>query len=127
MLVEAEHLARKLPGELDRLGLEVVAEREVAEHLKEGEVARGVTDVVDVDRAKDLLAARQTRRGRCLLPKEVGLQRVHACDRQECRGVMRGGHERGGRHALVPALLEEAQVALTDLVRGHIATDLRRR
>ena len=49
---EAEHLARELPGERDRLALEVVADREVAEHLKERQVPVGVADVVDVDRAK---------------------------------------------------------------------------
>ena len=45
---EAEVLGQQLPGELDRAFLEVVAEREVAEHLEEGVVARGVADVVEV-------------------------------------------------------------------------------
>ena len=92
----------------DRLALEVVAEREVPEHLEERQVACGVADVVDVDRAKDLLAARQARRRRGLLAEEVGLQRVHPGDRQQRRGVVRGWHERGRGNALVPALLEEA-------------------
>ena len=39
--VEAEALQRQLPGELDRALLEVVAHREVAEHLEERQVARG--------------------------------------------------------------------------------------
>ena len=92
--LEAEHVQRQPPRELDRLVLEVVAEREVAEHLEEGEVAVGVADVVDVDRPEHLLAARQARRGRRLLAEEVGLQRVHARDRQQGRGVVRGGHQR---------------------------------
>jgi hypothetical protein len=36
------------PGEIDRLFLEVVAEREIAQHLEEGVVARGVADIVEV-------------------------------------------------------------------------------
>ena len=55
--VEAEDLGRELPAEADRVVLEVVADREVAEHLEEGEVARGVADLVDVGRAEALLAA----------------------------------------------------------------------
>ena len=121
-LVEPEHLARELPRIGDRLALEVVAEREVAEHLEEREMARGVADVVDVDRSKHLLAVRQARRGRRLLPQEVGLQRVHPGDGQQRRGIVGGGHERGRGDALVPALLEEAQVALAYLVGGHGAS-----
>ncbi len=116
---EPETLSRQLPRVVDGLALEVVAEREVAEHLEECEVASGVADVVDVDRPEDLLAARQPRRGWCLLAQEIGLQRVHAGDRQKSRGVVRGWHERGGCNAPVPALLEEAQIALADLIRGH--------
>ena len=122
-----KHLQGELPGELDGLVLEVVAEREVAEHLEEGEVAGGVADVVDVDRAEDLLAARQARRGRVLLAEEVGLQRVHPGDRQQRRGVVRGRHQRRRRDAAVAALLEEAQEALADLVGGHRGSDLRLR
>src|SRR5262245_12477717 len=45
---EAPLLRHQLPAELDRLGLEVVAEREVAEHLEEGVVARRRADVLEV-------------------------------------------------------------------------------
>src|SRR5664279_2139030 len=124
---EAVDLARELPGELDRLALEVVAEGEVSEHLKERQVARGVADVVDVDRAKDLLAVRQARRRRSFLAEEVRLQRVHAGDRQQRRRIVRGRHERGRRYAPMPALGKERQVALADLVRCHHAGDLRSR
>ncbi len=119
LLGEAEHLARELPRERDRLALEVVAEREVAQHLEERQVARGVAHVVDVHRPEHLLTARQPRRRRGLLAEEVRLQRVHPRDRQERRGVVRVRHQRRRRDAPVAALLEEAQVALADLVRGH--------
>ncbi len=122
---EAEHLAGELPCELDRLALEVVAEGEVAEHLKERQMPRRVADVVDVNRAEDLLAARQAPRRRSLLAEEVGLQGVHPRHREQRRGVVRGGHERCRGNALVPALLEEAQIALADLIRCHGASHLR--
>ncbi len=125
VLGEAEHLPRELPRELDRLALEVVAEREVPEHLEERQVPCRVADVVDVDRPEALLTARQPLRRRLFLAEEVRLQRVHPRDRQERRGIVRGGHERGGGDARVPALLEEGQVALADLVGGHRAGDLR--
>src|SRR5262249_54964241 len=39
---------QELPGEADRLALEVVAEREVAEHLEEGVMARCPPDLIEV-------------------------------------------------------------------------------
>ncbi len=48
LLVEAEFLGQQVPGELDGAILEIVAEREVAEHLEERVMARGVADVVEV-------------------------------------------------------------------------------
>ena len=48
VLRQAEFLGDQVPGQLDRAVLEVVAEREVAEHLEEGVMARGVADIVEV-------------------------------------------------------------------------------
>ena len=48
VLVEREFLADQLPGEFNRLGLEIIAEGEVAEHLEEGVVTRGVADIVEI-------------------------------------------------------------------------------
>jgi hypothetical protein len=38
----------ELPREADRVALEVVAEREVAEHFEERVVARGVPDLLEI-------------------------------------------------------------------------------
>ena len=46
--IEAEVLGDELPRQRDRPLLEVVAEREVAEHLEEGVMPGGVADVVEV-------------------------------------------------------------------------------
>src|SRR5262245_38585619 len=48
VLLQPEILRDQVPGELDRALLEIVAEREVAEHLEEGEMARRVADVVEI-------------------------------------------------------------------------------
>ena len=105
--------------ELDGALLEVVADREVAEHLEEREVARGVADVLDVGRAEALLAARQPVVRRLLDAREVGLERVHARGREQDRRIERRRDERGRRQAPVAARLEERQEGLADLVGSH--------
>src|SRR5690606_38214955 len=69
---EPELARDEAPGELDRALLEVVAEAEVAEHLEQRQVARGVADVVEVvvlaAGPDALLAARRARRRRALEP-----------------------------------------------------------
>src|SRR5918998_1483499 len=117
--IEAEALQRELPGELDRALLEVVADREVAEHLEEGEVAGGRPHLVDVGRAEALLAGGQTVMGRLLASLEVGLERMHARGGEQHRRVVLGGNQRGGGQAPVVAPLPEGEEALADLVGGH--------
>ena len=91
----------------DRLALEVVAEREVAEHLEEREMPRGRADDLDVGGAERLLAGRHARVRRALLAEEVRLQRVHPGDREQRRGVVLGRDQRRGGQPQVVALLEE--------------------
>ena len=64
---------QKLPGPVDGVPLEVVAEGEVAQHLKIGAVAGGLADVLDVAGADALLAGAHPVAGGLLLPGEVGL------------------------------------------------------
>ena len=113
--VELEHLRRQLPRELDRALLEVVAEREVAEHLEEREVARGVADLVDVGRAEALLAGGEPRVRRLLLAQEVRLEGLHARGREQDGRVVGGRDQRSRRHAQVVALLEEREERVADL------------
>ena len=119
--IESEAVLRELPGHLDGFLLEVVADREVAEHLEEREVPGGVADVVDVRRAKALLDRRQPRVRRLLLPAEVRHERMHARRRQQHRRVIRGRHERRRGQPLVVVALEVAQERLADLVGVHAA------
>src|SRR4029078_9563128 len=119
VLGEAEALGRELERELDGALLEVVADREVAEHLEEGEVPRGVADVLDVGRAEALLAARESGVRRLLDAGEVGLERVHARGREQDRRIERRRDQRGRRQAPVPARLEVRQEGLANLAGSH--------
>ncbi len=119
VLVETEAVARELPGEPNRLALEVVAEAEVAEHLEHRQVACGHADVLNVDRAEGRLAGRQPLARRLLGPGEVRLQRVHAGDDEQRRGVGRRRDQRGAALRQVAVLLEERPERAADLVRRH--------
>ena len=90
----------QLPGERDRLLLEVVPEGEVAQHLEERAVPGRLADLVDVGRADALLHARGPRVGRLTLPQEVGLEGHHARVDQQQRGVL--GDQAGRGHHLCP-------------------------
>ena len=116
---EPEALQRQLPRELRGALLEVVADREVAEHLEEREVPVGRADVVDVDRAEALLARRQAVVRRRLLAQEVRLERVHPGADQQRRRVVLGGDERRRRQPPVVALLEELEKCAANLVGRH--------
>ena len=58
--------------------LEVIAEGEVAQHLKIGAVAGGLADVLDVAGADALLAGADPMTGRLHLTLEIGLHGRHA-------------------------------------------------
>ncbi len=110
----------ELPGELDRLVLEVLPEREVAEHLEEREVVAVEAYLVDVRGAKALLDGRQQRRRRRLAAEEEGHQRLHPRRRQQGRSIVGARDQRSRRVALVPLRLEEGQEALAQLcARPH--------
>ena len=107
----------ELPRPGDCLMLEVVAEREVAEHLKEGAVARGVTDVVNVARADALLAGADAAARRLLLALEPGLHGGHArVDEQDGLVVLRDQGKAG--QAQVALALKEAEEHLSQLVEA---------
>ena len=114
--LEPETVQRELPRLLDRALLEVVAQGEVAEHLEERQVARGVADVLDVGRAEALLTRRQAVVRRALLAEEVRLERVHARGREQDRRVVVCRDERARCAPHVAALLEEGEVGLPDLI-----------
>jgi hypothetical protein len=117
--VHLPRAADERPRELDRAGLEVIAEREVAHHLEEGEMPRGLADLVDVGRAEALLHARQSRGRRRVEAEEERLERLHACGREQHRRIERGGHEARRGHDEMPVLLEVVPIGGADLVSQH--------
>ena len=79
---------QELPGVLNRLVLEVIAEGEVAQHLKERVVIRCPPDVLDVRRAEALLIRCHARKTRSYVPPENILELHHPrCGEQERRIV----------------------------------------
>ena len=94
---QAKALGQQLPGKLDGLALEVVAEAEVAEHLEEGVMPRGVADVVEVivlaAGAHAALRGRGAAETQVLQPQEHVLELHHAGVGEQERRVV-AGHER---------------------------------
>ena len=127
--VEAELLGEELPSPRDGVGLEVVVEAEVAEHLEEAEVparpADGVEVVVLAAGPHAALHRRGPRRveGHRLLTQEVRDELHHPRVREHRRRrVQRDQPGRGDEG--VPALLEEGGERPSQLSRVHGRTML---
>ena len=124
---QPEFLGDQVPGELDRALLEIVAEREVAEHLEEGVVARGVADIVEIvvlaAGAHAFLRGGGARVGALLEAGEDVLELHHAGIGEHQRRVV-ARHQRRGRHDRVAVLLEKVEERRPDLVDAAHATAL---
>jgi hypothetical protein len=120
--IEAVHLREQLPGELDGVALEIVAEAEVAEHLEERVMARRIADVLQVvvlaAGAHAALGGGRARIWAAILAEEDVLELHHARVRKEQRGIV-ARHERTGGHDRVPLRFEVLQEFLADLARFH--------
>ena len=113
--LEAELRGEELVAPGDGLGLEVVVERPVAEHLEEREVRR-VAHGVDVARADAFLHVGEARAGGMRhLSHQIRHERVHARRGEEHRRVILGNHTRAG-NARMSLRLEEAQIRLAKFV-----------
>ena len=112
------HRRQQIPGERDRLLLEVVAEREVPEHLEERVVPQRRADVVQVvvlaAHAHALLRRRGARVGALLPAEERVLELVHPGVREEQRRVV-ARDERGAGDDGVAVPLKVFEEAAADL------------
>ncbi len=119
VLVQAEMLGDQRPGELDRQRLEIVAEREVAEHLEEGVVPRRIADVVEIvvlaAGAHAFLRCRGAAIGPLLDAGEDVLELHHPGIGEHQRRVV-ARHQRARRHDLVAGCLEEVEKGRADVV-----------
>ena len=111
-------LGQELPGPVDRLALEIVAEAEVAQHLEERVVVGGAADVVDVAGAQAFLAGRGPGELQLAAAEEVVLELVHAGRREQHRGVP-AGHQHVAGPADAALGLEEGQVFFAEFVGFH--------
>ena len=110
-------LGQQLPRPADRVFLEVVTERPVAEHLEERRVPGGLADLFDVEGADDLLHVGDPLPRRGLLAEQVGLERLHPGDHEQQRGIV--GDEAGRGDDGVSSRLEVRQITAGDLCRLH--------
>ena len=110
-------LGQQLPGVPDGALLEVIAERPVAQHLEERGVPGGLAHLFDVQRPHALLHVGHPPVRRRPLAEQVRLERLHARDDEQHRGVV--GNQGGRRHDGVPLLLEVRKEAAGDLCRLH--------
>ena len=122
-LLEAEAAVRfglreQLPGIRDRLFLEVIAEREVAIHLKERAVTGGLADLFDVEGPNALLHTGGTRVWSGYESGQVRHEWHHAGDREKERRVV--AHQRGRRHYGVTAVSKEVEPAVADVSGQHL-------
>ncbi len=99
-----EHLGEELPCPSGRLVFKVIAEREVAQHLKIGTVARRLAHALDIGGTNALLAGGHALVGRCLLPQKVFFERRHAGVDEQQALVVAGHKGRAGQTGVVLAL-----------------------
>ena len=103
----ADHLRKKFPRPGDGLPLKIIAEREIAQHLKKGAVARGFPHIFNIRRAHTLLAGRHAfARRRYLAGKKLFHRRHAGVDEQQALIPLRD--ERKARHAQVALALKKA-------------------
>src|SRR5262245_38877203 len=116
---DSEILGQRAPGELDRALLEIVAEREVAEHLEKREVTRGEADVVEVVMlaagAHALLRGGGADIVALLDAGEDVLELHHAGVGEHQRRIV-ARHQRARRHDGVIVPFEERKEARPDIV-----------
>ena len=116
-------VGQQRPGEGNRLALEVVAKREVAEHLEEGVMPERRPDVLEVvvlaADAHALLRGRRTRVVARLPAEEDVLELVHPGVGEEQRRIVVRHQRRAGDDAMaVPFEIPEKGRA--DVRRGHV-------
>ena len=98
---QVEVFGEELPGEMNGILLEIVAEREVPEHFEEGVMTGGVADVVEVivlAAGADALLRRCGALIGAMIESEVDvLELIHAGIGKEKRRVV-AGNDGAGRH-----------------------------
>ena len=106
VLIQAHDLGQELPAPVDGFPLEVVAEGEVAQHLKVSAVAGSLADVLDIAGTDALLAGADSVTGGLHLTGEVGLHRRHTGVDQQQRSIVLRDQGKAGQTQMALALEE---------------------
>ena len=99
-----QHLGEEFPCPGDRLDLEVIAEREVAQHLEISTVACGLTDTLDIRGTDALLTGRYTGIRRNCLTQEIFFQRCHTRVDEQQTLIPLGNQRKAGETGMPLAL-----------------------
>ncbi len=124
VLRQSPVLGQELPAVRHGVGLEVVAEGEIAEHLEEGVMARGAADVLEIivlaARPDALLRGDRADVLPTLFPEEHTLELHHAGIREEEGRVLRGHEGRRADDGVAVALeiLEKTATEIVPCVHG---------
>ncbi len=121
--IDPEHVGQERPGPVDRFGLEVITERPVPQHFKEGVVIRVVSHVFEIivlpTSSNALLRVDRSGVRPVALSEEDILELVHSGVGEQEGGVV-VGNGRARRNDLVRgALGEEIKELLSDLRGGR--------
>src|SRR5216683_4992249 len=119
LLIELQFFGQEVVGVGNGLLLEVVAEREIAQHFEEGQVMPVMAHQVNVHRAEDLLTGGRAGVRRLSLAQEVGFELDHT-GAGEQQGRIAERDQGGARQHLVVPLFEEVEKTLADVRARHI-------
>ena len=120
--IELEFVDQQVPGKLDRVFLEVIAKRKIAEHLEKRLMPRGLADFVQIVVLAAGAHAFLRRAGAHVVAlldaqKDI-LELVHAGVGEEQRRIV--GRQQGRRaHARMPVPLEVLQKSFANFVSSH--------
>ena len=123
VLGQAPILGQQVPGQFDGAVLEIIAEGEIAQHLEEGVVTGGETDIVEIvvlaTGTHAFLRRRRSRIGPLFHPGKDVLELHHAGIGEHQRRIV-ARHQRARRDGLVAIAGEISGKARTEIVyAGH--------
>ena len=118
VLGQAQLAGDQRPGPFDGVGFEIIAKREVAEHLEEGVMARRIADIVEVivlAAGADAFLRRGGAAVGALLNTGEDILELHHAGIGEHQGGIVARYQRRGGHNLMALTPEEVEEGGTDL------------
>ena len=116
----AQHARQVFPGPGDGLVFKIIAEREIAQHLKKSQVALGKAHAVNVGGAHAFLAGGGVFKA-FVYAHKIGLKLHHARRSKQQGGVRMGDQRAGGNHRQAFGM-KKLQKTVSDFCTFHIAS-----